>query len=66
MADNELHHVHTLLLQLQDVLREKFELEEEIEVLPAALKEKEARLEAATIPRQDRMRRPIRSNTMMP
>lgn len=47
MADNELHHVHTLLLQLQDVLREKFELEEEIEVLPAALKEKEARLEAA-------------------
>ena len=47
MADNELHHVHTLLLQLQDVLREKFELEEEIEVLPAALKEKEGWLEEA-------------------
>ncbi len=47
MADNELQHVHSLLLQLQDLLREKFELEGEIESLPAALRGKEAKLEEA-------------------
>ena len=40
----ELSVVHSLLLQLQDVLSRKFILEEEIETLPAALREKEARL----------------------
>ena len=39
----ELSVVHSLLLQLQDVLSRKFILEEEIETLPAALREKEAR-----------------------
>lgn len=47
MAENELQHVHNLLLQLQDVLREKFHLEEEIEALPAALNDKEAALALA-------------------
>lgn len=47
MAEHELHQVHSLLLQLQDVLREKFQLEEEIETIPAALKGKEAALEEA-------------------
>ena len=47
MAENELQHVHTLLLQLQDVLREKFSLESEIEALPANLREKENALNIA-------------------
>lgn len=47
MAEHELQQTHKLLLQLQDILREKFRLEEEIETLPAALKEKEARLAEA-------------------
>lgn len=49
MAEHELENVHSLLLQLQDVLRQKFALEEEIETIPAALKGKETSLEKANL-----------------
>lgn len=38
MAENELQQVHSLLLELQKVLRDKFSLENEIEALPVNLK----------------------------
>ena len=38
MAENELQQVHSLLLELQSVLRDKFALESEIEALPVNLR----------------------------
>lgn len=49
MAENELQHIHSLLLDLQDVLREKFTLENEIEALPVNLKALQEELAKANI-----------------
>lgn len=49
MAENELQQVHSLLLELQDVLKEKFSLESEIEALPVNLKELQSQLADANV-----------------
>lgn len=49
MAENELQQVHSLLLELQDVLKEKFTLESEIEALPVNLKELQSQLAEANV-----------------
>jgi len=47
MAENDIQQIHELLIQLQDVLKGKFELEAEITALPADLNEQKANLAEA-------------------